>query len=100
MENINRLLETSRRSDVRGTNIYTAGRRELNRPDANTDLSQWDPPSPGLPGIAAIGHHIDVPDLILPEIRLDGVRLGEKTYRFTQKRENGCLHREYSVTDD
>jgi len=73
MENINRLLETSRRSDVRGTNIYTAGRRQLNRPDANTDLSQWDPPSPGLPGIAAIGHHIDVPDLILPEIRLDGV---------------------------
>lgn len=72
MENINRLLETSRRSDVRGTNIYTAGRRALNRPDANTDLSQWDPPSPGLPGIAAIGHHIDVTDLILPEIRLDG----------------------------
>lgn len=72
MENINRLLETFRRSDVRGTNIYTAGRRQLKRPDANTDLSQWDPPSPGLPGVVAIGHHIDVSDLILPEIRLDG----------------------------
>ena len=40
MENINRLLETSRRSDVRGTNIYTAGRRALKPPNANTDLSQ------------------------------------------------------------
>ena len=72
MQNINRLLENSRRSDVRGTTIYSAGKGALHRPDAYKNLSQWDPPALGLPGIAAIGHHINVSDLLLPQIRVNG----------------------------
>ena len=74
MQNINRLLENSCRRYVRGTNTYTAGRLSLTRPNAYQDISQWDAPAPGLPGIAAIGHHIDTVNLILPEILANGVR--------------------------
>ena len=74
--NINRLLENSRRSDVRGYNIYTCGKQNMDRPSKeNPLLKQWDDAALGLHGMAAIGHQIDKTDLILPIISLNGTPL-------------------------
>lgn len=74
--NINKFLETTRRSDVRGYNIYTRGKQELNRlKQGNTTLEQWDAPSLGLPGMISIAHEIDTKDIIVPQIFSGGKKL-------------------------
>lgn len=71
--NINRFLENSVRSDVRGYNIYTRGKRELNRLKAGeTTIEQWDEPGLGLPGMISIGHEIDVLDIVVPKFSIFG----------------------------
>ena len=73
---INRLLENSQRSDVRGYNIYTRGLRNIPKPYGRECMyKQWDKPSLGLPGTAAIGHQVDVKDLIIPAVTANGVSL-------------------------
>lgn len=75
-QNINRLLENAKRSDVRGYNIYIRGKRELNRMRQNDCvLEQWDAPSFGLPGMAAIAHEIAQQDLIIPNIQVNGEKV-------------------------
>lgn len=71
--NINLLLENSKRSDVRGYNIYTCGKKDFIRPSAeNPVIEKWDKPSLGLHGMAAIGHEIDKKDIILPCLSVNG----------------------------
>ena len=74
--NINRLLESAKRSDVRGYNIYTCGKKELKRPSLDEPILQkWDAPSLGLTGKVAIGHEIDKSDLIVPRLSVNGTPL-------------------------
>lgn len=74
--NINRLLESAKRSDVRGYNIYTCGKKELHRPSQKLPvLQKWDAPSLGLSGMAAIGHELDKKDLIVPALSVNGTAL-------------------------
>ena len=74
--NINRLLENSSRSDVLGYNIYTRGRQKIPKPyGRQCEFMQWDSPVLGLNGTAAIGHQLDVQDLILPRITANGIPL-------------------------
>lgn len=74
--NINRLLENAKRSDVRGYNIYTRGKQDLNRMRKEDNvLQQWDQPSFGLAGMAAIAHEIEQKDLIIPKIFINGTEV-------------------------
>ena len=74
--NINRFLENAQRSDVIGYNIYTMGRADFRKPKDSSGIPEkWDPPALGLPGQAAIAHHLDVTDLILPGITMNGTPL-------------------------
>ena len=74
--NINRLLESSQRSDVRGYNIYSSGIRDFKRPSQEQPIiKKWDRPSLGLTGKIAIGHEINITDLIAPVISADGAKL-------------------------
>ena len=74
--NINRLLESSQRSDVRGYNIYSSGIRDFKRPSSEQPIiKKWDIPSLGLTGKIAIGHEINITDLIAPVISADGAEL-------------------------
>ena len=81
--NINRLLENSKRSDVRGYNIYTRGLSaetngsvRLSRPE-----SKWDKPSFGLNGHVAIGHEIDLRDIAVPVFYSGGKKLSFSVVR-------------------
>ena len=72
--NINRLLENTARSDVHGYNIYTAGKSHIvSANEAHYPIRQWDAPSLGLHGLAAIGHQLNKTDLIVPHISQNGV---------------------------
>lgn len=74
--NINRLLESAKRSDVRGYNIYTCGIKRLNRPSREAPiLAKWDEASLGLAGKVAVGHEIDKNDLIIPMISVNNSAL-------------------------
>lgn len=69
--NINRFLENSVRSDVRGYNIYTRGKQEFFRlRPGETKIDQWDAPSLGLPGLISIGHEIDTTNIIIPKLSI------------------------------
>ncbi len=72
--NYNRFLENSCRSDVIGRNIYTMGRQRIydyKKEMAVLPAENWDPPAPGLPGIIAIGHQIDVTDVLTLQITMN-----------------------------
>lgn len=74
--NINRLLENSQRSDVHGYNIWTRGKKELKRlRKGDKLLKQWDDASLGLEGVVAIAHHLDIDDLIAPQISANDTEL-------------------------
>lgn len=74
--NYNRFLENSQRSDVIGRNIYTMGRGHdsdaFRREMTAWPHRDWDTPSLGLPGVIAIGHQIDVKDVLTLKIMADG----------------------------
>ena len=71
--NVNRLLESSRRSDVIGYNIYTFGKVDIRRPDSALPIiKQWDDASLGLCGTVAIGFELNVKDLIVPKLSANG----------------------------
>lgn len=75
--NYNLFLENAYRSDVIGRNIYTMGRRRIydyKRETAVLPQENWDAPAMGLPGIIAIGHQIDIVDLLTVAITIDGER--------------------------
>lgn len=76
MQNINRLLESSKRSDVIGYNIYTRGKENIKRPTHNEpDLQRWDAATLGASGTVAIGHEIDKKNLVVPVISVNGKSL-------------------------
>lgn len=68
--NVNRLLENSKRCDVKGYNIYTSGIGSFERQPVH--MKKWDEPSLGLAGCIAIGHQLDVKDVLIPKISLNG----------------------------
>lgn len=73
--NYNRFLENAHRSDVIGRNIYTMGRKTIydyKREMAILPSEAWDTPDLGLPGIVAVGHQIDVADLLTLKISVNG----------------------------
>lgn len=73
--NYNRFLENAQRSDVIGRNIYTMGRQRIydyKREMAILPQEYWDAPTPGLPGIIAIGHQIDITDVLALKVAVNG----------------------------
>ena len=56
--NVNRLLENSKRSDVKGYNIYTSGLGSFERQPVH--MKKWDEPSFGLAGCADSAYDIAV----------------------------------------
>ena len=81
MKNVNRFLQSARRSDLCGYNIASLGRQDLEkismypdqRPGGAFPEAQWDPPRPGMHGVFVLGHHTDVVDALRVEYTLDGV---------------------------
>ncbi len=80
MKNINRFLENSHRTDLRGFNMDLYGRRDLVFEDNHPDLrrqgakpeANWAPPSPGLPGIFILGHDTNVADVLTLTLTVEG----------------------------
>ena len=86
MRNINRLLENSKRCDVRGYNLYSMGRYAVTEADYRVlTTEKWSEPRPGLFGAVAIGYEIDIPDPVLPRILADGreVQFSAVRHRWT-----------------
>ncbi len=80
MQNVNRLLENSHRSDLFGYNMASFGRydwkRETQYPDTRPGRSmpeaQWDAPRPGMSGIFVYGHHAKIDDVLTLTLTVDG----------------------------
>ena len=62
--NINRFLENSQRSDVWGSNIHSQGKHGSH--------THWAAPSLGLPGNICIGHMLDIENILVPQILING----------------------------
>lgn len=74
--NVNKLLENSKRSDVRGYNIYSMGKsRIISSGEAFEIAPKWESAKLGLNGICAIGHHIDKADLVVPNFFVNGRKI-------------------------
>lgn len=76
--NYNRFLENSQRSDVIGYNIYSMGREEISGKRSSSPQKKWDVPAFGLPGEAAIGHHLNQKNILKVS-----VSMGEKMLHFS-----------------
>ncbi len=82
MKNINRLLETSFRSDLFGYQMASRGMKKIEninrRPEVRnggaTPSAFWDEPQPGMQGILCLAHHVDVCDALTLQVTVDGKR--------------------------
>ncbi len=79
MQNVNRFLENSWRSDLFGFQMasrslenFAYEKRPEENPGGATPASLWDPPQPGLRGILALAHHVDVTDALVLKVTVDG----------------------------
>ena len=86
-QNINRLLESSARTDLFGKNMASIGQVEIYgrgsfRPDVkrggNKPESQWQEQKLGMHGIFVLGHHTPVSDALSVFLTVDGKEIGTK----------------------
>lgn len=70
--NINRLLENSRRNEVRGYNIYASAKKWEDSKTEHGYTRKFGKTEPGLNGEVSIGHQIAETDIVKPIFTLDG----------------------------